>query len=98
MFSHNLDIDMDYERSRITLYLFTRYPLFFLLTPLFRREQKDHGEEKIMVIHNTLVKFYGMRVVQDAKNEQLPKDPTVQSRKEKINGQYYVRSSKMRGE
>ena len=38
-----------------------------LLPPLFSREQKDHGEGKIMVIHNTLVKFYGMRIAQDAK-------------------------------
>ena len=51
-----------------------------------------------MVIHNTLVKFYGMRVVQDAKGEKVPKDPTVRSGKEKINGLYCVRSSKMQGE
>ena len=68
------------------------------LTPLFSREQKDHGEEKIMVIHNTLVKFYGMRVAQDAKGEKVPKDPTVRSGREKINGLYCVCSSKMRGE
>ena len=48
-----------------------------VLTPLFTREQKDHGEEKIVVIRNTLVKFYGMRVAQDAKSEELSKDPTV---------------------
>ena len=47
-----------------------------------------------MVIHNTLVKFYGMRVAQDEKSEELQKDPTVRSGKEKINGLYYVRSSK----
>ena len=69
-----------------------------LLTPLFSREKKDHGEEKIMVIHNTLVKFYGMRVAQDAKSEELSKDPMVQSGKEKINGLYCVHSSNMRGE
>ena len=69
-----------------------------LLTPLFSREQKDHGEEKIMVIHNNLVKFYGMRVAQDAKSEELSKDPTMRSRKEKINGLYCVLTSKMRGE
>ena len=51
-----------------------------------------------MVIHNNLVKFYGMRVVQDAKSEELSKDPMVQSGKDKINGLYCVRSSKMRGE
>ena len=51
-----------------------------------------------MVIHNTLVKFYGMRVAQDAKREELSKDPTVRSGKEKINGLYCDRSSKMRGE
>ena len=51
-----------------------------------------------MVIHNTLVKFYGMRVAQDAKGEELLKDPMVQSEKEKISGLYCVRSSKMRGE
>ena len=48
-----------------------------LLTPLFSREHKDHGEEKIMAIHNTLVKFYGMRIAQDAKSEKLSKDPTM---------------------
>ena len=69
-----------------------------LLTPLFSREKKDHGEEKIMVIHNTLVKFYGMMVAQDEKSEELSKDPTVRSGKEKINGLCCVRSSKMRGE
>ena len=51
-----------------------------------------------MVIHNTLVKFYGMRIAQDAKSEKLSKDPTVRSGKEKINVLYCVHSSKMRGE
>ena len=51
-----------------------------------------------MVIHNTLVKFYGMRVVQDAKSEELSKDPIVRSGEEKINGLYCVFSSKMQGE
>ena len=69
-----------------------------MLTPLFSRDQKDHGEGKIMVIHNTLVKFYGMRVAQDAKSEELSKDPTMRSGKEKINGLYCVRSSKIQGE
>ena len=36
-----------------------------------------------MVIRNTLVKFYGMRVAQDAKGEKVPKYHTVQSRREK---------------
>ena len=69
-----------------------------LLTPLFSKEKKDHGEEKIMVIHNTLVKFYGMRVAQDAKSEELSKYPTVRSGTEKIHGLYRVRSSKLQGE
>ena len=69
-----------------------------LLTPLFSREQKYHGEGKIIGIHYTLVTFYGMRIAQDAKSEELSKDPTVQSGKERINGLYCVLSSKMRGE
>ena len=69
-----------------------------LLTSLFSRGKKDHGEGKIMVIHNTLVKFYGKRIAQDAKNEELSKDPTVQSGKERINGLYCVFPSNMRGE
>ena len=69
-----------------------------VLTPLFSRERKHHREGKIMVIHNTLVKFYGMRIAQDEKSEELSKDPTVRSRKEKINGLYCVRSSNMQGE
>ena len=57
-----------------------------LLTPLFSKEEKDHGEEKIMVIHNNLVKFYAMKIAQDEKSEELSKYPMVQSGKEKING------------